>query len=89
VLTIDQRHFTTYFQAHEDKSAYASTRFNFQEGYLSQLNWDAQSRMLEKISLLHYAGSGKPWKLPLTAKFRPSTALWHWHRTEATSLLEA
>ncbi|MBP6735911.1 MAG: hypothetical protein KA139_00635 [Rhodobacteraceae bacterium] len=89
VLINEQRHFTTFFQARPDQIAFISPRFNFQEHYLGQLTWDEQRRMLGKISVLHYAGSGKPWKVSASASFRPSSALWHWHRTEAETLLRA
>jgi lipopolysaccharide biosynthesis glycosyltransferase len=79
----EQRHFTNYFFDKTELIDFISYRYNFQESYLSQLDWNGQRRILKSISVLHYAGHDKPWKLPATAIFRPSTALWHWYSSMA------
>ncbi|WP_282026653.1 glycosyltransferase [Limimaricola cinnabarinus] len=78
----EQLHFTSYFKKHPNLMKMMPAKYNFQENYLIRLNWENQHDFLKKIHVLHYAGRPKPWSsLPKRADFRPSSALWHWHRS--------
>jgi lipopolysaccharide biosynthesis glycosyltransferase len=78
----EQLHFTSYFKKNPDLIKMMPAKYNFQENYLLRLSWEAQHDLLKSIHVLHFAGRPKPWSsFPKRADFRPSSALWHWHRS--------
>lgn len=80
----EQLQFTEYFRTRAGRLTMLPGRFNFQESHFSQMPWADQQKLLKNIDVLHYAGTAKPWKqVPRHANFRPSQALWHWHRSLA------
>lgn len=86
----EQSHFTRYFLDRPEMLKMLPTVYNFQESYLMRVPWASQQRFLKRIHVLHYAGASKPWRdTPRRADFRPSMALWHWHRTLCEPLMRA
>lgn len=88
--TNEQLHFTAWFADRADQMLMLPAIYNFQETHLVRIPWEEQQRLLKSINVLHFAGTPKPWtSLPENANFRPSSALWHWHRSMAEPLLAA
>lgn len=79
VVVNEQSHITRYLEKQQPGwYSFVSSRYNFQESYLSKVNWEHQRQLLSRISILHYAGKGaKPWDKSPTRGIRPSIALWH------------
>ena len=86
----EQLHFTSYFMDRPEELRMMTAGYNFQETYLIRTSWKDQQALMKSIDVLHYAGSPKPWNsVPNRANFRPSSAVWHWHRSMAQPLFDA
>ncbi|WP_147105096.1 glycosyltransferase [Nesterenkonia populi] len=80
--TNEQSHFTAYFKKHPERLKMISYAFNHQDEYIGALrDWEAMKELMEKISVIHYAGKPKPWHRRLSDVPRPTSSLWHWHAT--------
>lgn len=82
----EQIHFTKYFEENPDVIGFVGTEWNFQENEMGDLSCSDQFGILQKIKILHYASTPKPWKRKLDRSNRPSTLQWHRYRTFANNI---
>lgn len=80
----EQGHFSEYFKLHAERRTMLPYGYNYQDEFIGALkDWEEQRKLLEKISVIHYAGSPKPWQKTLGPEARPTSSLWHWHATQS------
>jgi lipopolysaccharide biosynthesis glycosyltransferase len=73
----EQSFFSNYFKAHDSSYLHMMpAKLNFQETYCRILSLDKQKAILQKVSLLHFAGPGKPWKVAAASDVSYGQALW-------------
>ncbi|WP_111640775.1 glycosyltransferase [Marinimicrobium alkaliphilum] len=83
----EQAHLSNYFKQQTSRLKMVSSRYNFQEEYLWKASISKQRELLQDISVLHYAGSRKPWRANPRPTDRASTLLWHGYRSYAEPVL--
>jgi lipopolysaccharide biosynthesis glycosyltransferase len=75
----EQSHITSYFRSdHQDqwRMRLVTSSFNFHEAYLGKVDPVTAFQWLDRIRVLHFAGSPKPWKSETTAASRLTDVLW-------------
>lgn len=81
----EQRYLTERFSGTEFSKALMSSKYNFHEMYLNQLDAFSQLQMLSEICLLHYAGPDKPW---VKRSKKVAHQIWHQALAELKDLHE-
>lgn len=80
----EQSHLSRLFKNGEYEMELVSASYNFQEAFLGTLSADAADEILDQVTILHYAGSGrKPWAKRVVPRTKKTLLLWYAYDADA------
>jgi len=77
-----------YFTKNRNMLGMASSRYNYQDSYLRMASESVYTDILANISVIHYAGSVKPWMdTSKPVETMPSISIWQQYKKLASNVL--
>ncbi len=72
----EQGHLSSYFKQNSGMRCMVSSKYNFQENYLGNLDAAETQALLDEVAILHFAGTQKPWQTEAEPNRRTAWSLW-------------